>query len=545
MNSAMPERKIAHKMIRLAFLALILFINTASADADVWQAAGSVSATQNNGIITLRSTSHEFGAYHIDRNTIPHTQKKFRLRFKYQTFSGANESGAFALGWRWHGAGGKLLADKGSLRPLPRSDNTFRELQVLVDIPAGATRLNLGFVPHAEPGRKTVLASIVLTDLVLDVVVPSPESLALLAKPLTKSNAEKIWPKSGLRGLNMATIGTTAANWQDPGEYTSEAAYKKMADWNVNLLRLWVNIDEGSPWDQKPGAVVPRIPATDPMAPYKRHIDAIRIALHLAEKHRIWVIITVGEVVGRRPGPIYGKEFAGPGYDRELIKVWKHIAQEFGKHPNLIGYDILNEPNTQDELRRWQSTILPSVVKEILPIDANTYIVVEPAPYGLAAGLKDFRPLAHPKTVYSFHHYAPHAYTHQKIGEYKSPEYVNKPYPGMLKRFPADPVILWDKKTLEKSMEEALAFAKTHNAIMFVGEFSALRWAPGADQWIKDSIDIFEKHGWSWAYHGFRGWNGWNPTFDANDLESNDPDGGKITPVLKVLTDSWRNNFGR
>ncbi len=77
---------------------------------------------------------------------------------------------------------------------------------------------------------------------------------------------------------------------------------------------------------------------------------------------------------------------------------------------------------------------------------------------------------------------------------------------------------------------------------MFVGEFSAARWSPGAAQWVKDSIELFEKYDMDWVYHSYWGWNGWNPTFDPEEPASNDSDGGKMTEVMKVLVEGWAKN---
>ena len=372
----------------------------------------------------------------------------------------------------------------------------------------------------------------------------SPESLALIANPLTKSMAEKVWPKTGLRGLNTFTFGPLTANNSDPGLYISEATFKRMADWKVNLLRLWVDVDPETPWAVKKGEKAPPVPAADPMAPYKQHLDGIRISLQLAAKYRMQIVITAGDIVGRKNDIMYSGSDGG-GYEQELIRVWTFIAREFGKHPNLIGYDLLNEPNTKQELDLWQRKMLPDVCAAIRAIDKNTYLIVEPGPFGLPSGFNTLKPIHDSKVVYSFHHYLPHTYTHQGIGDYKTPEYMGKAYPGMLKTFPTDAPKMWDKRELEKSMEAAAVFAKKHNAIMWVGEFSAIRWAPGSAQWTKDSIDIFEKHGWSWCYHCYRGWNGWNPTFDAREPDTNNPDGGKSTDRLSVLTEAWKKNSAR
>ena len=112
----------------------------------------------------------------------------------------------------------------------------------------------------------------------------------------------------------------------------------------------------------------------------------------------------------------------------------------------------------------------------------------------------------------------------------------------MLSRFGDTPPVQWDKAELEKSMQAAIDFKKAHHATIYVGEFSVLRWAPGSAQWLKDSIELFEKHGMSWSFHGYGSWNGWNPTFDADDPQSSDSDGGKKTDRLQALLDGWKKN---
>lgn len=47
---------------------------------------------------------------------------------------------------------------------------------------------------------------------------------------------------------------------------------------------------------------------------------------------------------------------------------------------------------------------------------------------------------------------------------------------------------------------------------IYIGEFSAIRWAPddSACRYLRDAIEIFESHGWDWSYHAFREWQGWS-----------------------------------
>ncbi|MBI4977780.1 MAG: cellulase family glycosylhydrolase [Spirochaetes bacterium] len=531
------------RKIFLGFLVCSIAAAAVNPAADTWQALESVTASQENGIITLRSVTDAYGIYRFVYAVSADSPKTLKLSFRYRTAADKAANASFAITWMWYGADGKELKNKGSYKPLTPSVKEFRRALQLIDVPKDAARLEVRFQTQgAGGGGKFVPSYIELADLALASFGQTEESLMLLTKPLTKSTAEKRWPKNGLRGVNTVTFGPIGANTTDPGEYISEAAFKRMSDWNINLLRLWVNVDSESIWNVKKGETMPPIPDDDPMAPYKRHLDGIRVALHLAEKYNMQVIITTSDIIGRKIDVMFTGS-AGTGYEQELVKVWWYIVREFGTHPNVIGYDLLNEPNTKEEMELWQKQIMPVLCKEVRTLDNNTYLIIEPGPWGLPWGFEKFTPIDDPKVVYSFHHYMPHTYTHQGIGGYKSAEYINKPYPGMLKLFPSDSAMMWDKAALEKSMAIAIDFAQKNNAIMWVGEFSAIRWAPGASRWIKDSIDIFEKYGWSWAYHCYRGWNGWNPTFDPGEPDSNDPDGGKTTESLTVLTDAWKKNM--
>jgi hypothetical protein len=42
------------------------------------------------------------------------------------------------------------------------------------------------------------------------------------------------------------------------------------------------------------------------------------------------------------------------------------------------------------------------------------------------------------------------------------------------------------------------------------GEFSVIRWAPGAVNYLRDCIELFEQCGWDWTYHAYREWDGWS-----------------------------------
>jgi len=84
------------------------------------------------------------------------------------------------------------------------------------------------------------------------------EMKALLSKPLEESKKEKVWPDQPLRGLQ--TYSYTPSG--DP-VFLNEATFKKFKAWNINVLRLWIEVDPGSPSAVKPGETPPPAPADD------------------------------------------------------------------------------------------------------------------------------------------------------------------------------------------------------------------------------------------------------------------------------------------
>ena len=364
------------------------------------------------------------------------------------------------------------------------------------------------------------------------------ETNALLLKPLEQSHKDKVWPDQPLRGLQTYSF-TPSGN----PVFLNEETFKKFKKWNINALRLWIEVDPGSPSAVQPGETPPPAPADDPVAPYKTNLEGLRIALALAEKYHIYIIPVAGGVVGRETDAL-SRETSQGGCYPGLVALWEYIARNFGNHPWLLGYDLLNEPNTKNEIDIWYTTALPQLIKRVRAIDRNTYVIIETAPWSLPdqAFPPSLTPLKDPKAIYSFHFYYPHSYTHQGLSTYKGSEFEGKPYPGMLRLFESSAPTYWNKAALEDSMKGAIEFQKKYGVKIFVGEFSVIRWAPGAGRWLSDVIDIFEKHHFSWTYHCYGYWNGWNPTFSADAPESAVADGGVETDRMRVLIKAWVKN---
>ena len=71
---------------------------------------------------------------------------------------------------------------------------------------------------------------------------------------------------------------------------------------------------------------------------------------------------------------------------------------------------------------------------------------------------------------------------------------------------------LWDKAELRRVLQPVRDWQRDFGVQIYIGEFSAIRWAPNdsACRYLKDCIELFEEFGWDWSYHAFREWNGWS-----------------------------------
>lgn len=363
-------------------------------------------------------------------------------------------------------------------------------------------------------------------------------------------SVSKVWPETGLRGVNVKLV--SYANEPEGSKFLTEANFQKLKSWNVNVIRVPFRVDkqfdtdikddddaDGMGNDQNVKSAKYKIPQG--LSPsnfmqilYKDHLEGLELALRLAQKYNINIVITAGNM--------YGRKNQQPDYVQYLNEFWKYIAKNYGAHPNIIGYDLLNEPNTELEVKIWKTTLLPSLATEIRKYDRDTYLVIEPYPYSRVTSINNIEPIEDKKAIYSIHFYIPRSYTHQGIKRLKNDK-GSLTYPGKLRDFKSSAEIHYDKEALRKIMEPAVQFQQKYNVKIFVGEFGVIRWAPNGEQYLADCISLFEEFGFSWANHSYvSSFNGFNMTFDADYKSKKGADGGKETARLAVLKSAFRKN---
>ncbi|MDD4268183.1 MAG: cellulase family glycosylhydrolase [Pirellulales bacterium] len=233
-------------------------------------------------------------------------------------------------------------------------------------------------------------------------------------------------------------------------------------------------------------------------------LERLDSLLPVCEEMGILVLIDLHTPPGGRNEARECRLFKEARFQQAFLKVWEKIAARYRDSATVWGYDLVNEPVEGilgEGVMDWHG-LATAAARRIRKIDPEHAIIVEPAPWGSPEALELFEPIEAERVVYSVHIYQPHQFTHQ--GVYDAP--VGITYPGEIGGRH------WDKETIRRALRPAIDYQRDYGVQIYIGEFSAIRWAPGssAHDYLRDVIEVMEENGWDWAYHAFREWDGWS-----------------------------------
>ena len=298
-------------------------------------------------------------------------------------------------------------------------------------------------------------------------------------------------------------------------------------EWNANVIR----------W-QLGRHFVPNVrPDPGDLESYDRWLDGalaqMDARLPACEKYGLMVVVDLHFKPGHAVDGQHAM-FRERKYQDKFVDVWRKIAARYRGRRVVWGYDLANEPSegvVADGLLDWQD-LAERTAKAIREIDPDTAIIVEAAQGGNPHGFNYLYPIDAPGVVYSVHVYVPHTFTHQGVKGRPS----GFTYPGQIDGKH------WDKERLRQALEPVVKFQRRYGVHIYVGEFSAIRWAPdhSAYRYLRDCIDLFEEYGWDWTYHAFREWSGWSVEH-GEDRETNKP-APEPTDRQKLLTGWFAKN---
>jgi len=270
-----------------------------------------------------------------------------------------------------------------------------------------------------------------------------------------------------------------------------EEDFAELARWNVNCIRWQLCRNWGA------------ANSDQDLAEYDRWLDG-RLAevdkvLVLAKRHGIRVVIDLHSPPGGRLPDDTMNLTQVSAFQDHFVKVWERMATRYKGNPAVWAYDLINEPvqhrPSPAGVADWLGMQVRAA-KAVRAIDALTPIMITTDDWSSPAGFARLAAVDVPRVIYEVHMYEPHGYTHQGVkGTVPNPAPA---YPGMLGGK------MVDKEVLRRVLQPVRDFQLANNVHIYVGEFSAIRWAPGADHYLADCIDLFEEYGWDWTYHAFR-----------------------------------------
>jgi hypothetical protein len=205
------------------------------------------------------------------------------------------------------------------------------------------------------------------------------------------------------------------------------------------------------------------------------------------------------------------------------ISFWKQLAAALRGHAALVGYNIRNEPTPEfvepklsdwytEDYEAWYQKVKGTpadlnlfywkVIEAIREEDAETPIVLDSGFYATPWAFKVLAPVADKNVLYSFHMYEPYSYNSRlNAGRFR--------YPGRAPVGGGDQAKapFWDKDQLEEFLDPISAWQVKHeipsNRIL-VGEFGVFRTNAGAEDYLRDVIQVMNTKGWHWAFYSFR-----------------------------------------
>ena len=233
--------------------------------------------------------------------------------------------------------------------------------------------------------------------------------------------------------------------------------------------------------------------------------------------------------------------FDEPLYADHFVELWKRIATRFKNHPHrdvIWAYDLLNEPQLSQAAlaKNALPALMLRAAQAVRAIDPESILIVSPNRGGAPFAWVGYEPLPLPDVIYQAHIYDPFFYTHQYVLPETTPPAsgLTGPveYPGIV----GDE--FWSHSRLEKEMQPVVDFQKKYGARIYIGEFSVVSWAPNADVWLADCLDIFDKHGWDYSYLSFRDWEGFSLEHEGTPPDNFWPD--QDNPRKKVFLNGLR-----
>ncbi len=295
--------------------------------------------------------------------------------------------------------------------------------------------------------------------------------------------------------------------------------------------------------------------------------------IEMAEQADLFVVLTFRTGPGRSDFTFY-RDGAGDWFDPELLiesvwsdpaaqaawaEMWRYAAKRYRDSAVVVGYDLMCEPNGNDvalgiyepqefypayagSVYDWNE-FYPRIAKAIREVDSQTPILVGGMGWSAVRWLPWLAPADDPRVVYAVHQYEPQErYTHQETPPFNS-------YPGSFDlNWDGQPEV-FDRAWLDGYLSAIDDFKAKYDAPVAANEFGVMRWVPGAADFMRDEMALFERRGMNYAFWVWDpNWKPWSESVhDMNYRFGSDPENVSPTEneLLNVIREAWSRNAAR
>jgi aryl-phospho-beta-D-glucosidase BglC (GH1 family) len=332
--------------------------------------------------------------------------------------------------------------------------------------------------------------------------------------------------------------GVDLGGWLSQGSYDREHLDTFISEKDIEVIAGWGCDHVRLPVDYN-------IFETDEGELKNDGFELIDKAMEWCGKYDLNMLIDVHKVYGYSFYSGDGEDgfFESEQLQERFYKLWMRIAERYGKYPETIAFELLNEVNDKELSDKW-NRIAHKAIELIRPIAPKTKIVLGSYWNNSIDALHDLEMPFDENIVYNFHCYDPFMFTHQ--GAYwvdEMPHDFRIDYPGDIKDYRESakatgltriqdymdvPDSGFDASYFEKRFAYGIKVCEERDVAMYCGEYGVIDRADPEQilKWYKDINSVFVKYG-----IGRAAWNYKEKDFGLSDERMK----GVIDELVKYL----------
>jgi endoglucanase len=211
--------------------------------------------------------------------------------------------------------------------------------------------------------------------------------------------------------------------------------------------------------------------------------------------------------------------FQNPAQNKDrFLAQWVQIAEFFKDYPEVLLFEVMNEPHNQLTPELWNQYFAEALV-EIRKTNPNRAVLMGTALFGGVAGIFQLDPPEDDNIIVTVHFYNPFTFTHQGA------EWVGDQSQNWLGTEWLD--LQFERDAIAQEIAPLISFSTERNIPINMGEFGAYSRADMESRvrWTTFVARYLESIGFSWAY-----WE-WSAGFGIFDPQNNQ----YIQPLVDAL----------